>query len=94
MLNNCASLQDPSVLVQFQNTQLTQNNYDPDSLQPYGCDVPGCYTSFSASSGLFYHMKNNHPSLEGIEKPFRCAIPNCQKKYKNINGLQYHLREA
>ncbi|KAI8147145.1 hypothetical protein BJV82DRAFT_597957 [Fennellomyces sp. T-0311] len=63
-------------------------------LSPYGCDVPGCYASFPASSGLFYHMKTTHPNLEGVDKPYRCAMPNCTKRYKNINGLQYHLREA
>ncbi|KAI9278281.1 hypothetical protein BDA99DRAFT_491709 [Phascolomyces articulosus] len=63
-------------------------------LSPYGCDVPGCYASFPVSSGLFYHMKTAHPTLDGVEKPYRCAMPNCTKRYKNINGLQYHLREA
>ncbi|ORY95857.1 hypothetical protein BCR43DRAFT_315044 [Syncephalastrum racemosum] len=67
---------------------------DPVDFSPYGCDVPGCYASFPASSGLFYHMKSMHPNLEGIEKPYRCAMPNCTKRYKNINGLQYHIRDA
>jgi hypothetical protein len=65
-----------------------------EEMNPYGCDVPGCYASFSASSGLFYHMKGAHANLEGISKPYRCAIPGCTKKYKNINGLQYHIRDA
>lgn len=63
-------------------------------LNPYGCDVPGCFDTFSQSSGLFYHMKNAHPDLSGVAKPYRCAVANCPKKYKNINGLQYHLRDA
>ena len=63
-------------------------------LNPYGCDIPGCYTSFPQSSGLFYHMKSAHPNLDGYDKPYRCAMPHCSKRYKNINGLQYHLREA
>ncbi|KAI8339079.1 hypothetical protein BC941DRAFT_451377 [Chlamydoabsidia padenii] len=63
-------------------------------LNPYGCDVPGCYDTFSQSSELFYHMKNVHPDLSGVAKPYRCAVVNCPKKYKNINGLQYHLRDA
>ncbi|ORE04870.1 hypothetical protein BCV72DRAFT_186743, partial [Rhizopus microsporus var. microsporus] len=58
------------------------------------CGVAGCFASFSASNGLFYHMKNSHSNLEQTEKPYRCAVPNCTKRYKNINGLQYHLREA
>ncbi|GAB5585568.1 hypothetical protein Unana1_00468 [Umbelopsis nana] len=65
-----------------------------EEMNPYGCDVPGCYASFSASSGLFYHMKGVHTNLEGISKPYRCAIPGCTKRYKNINGLQYHIRDA
>ncbi|KAL0078690.1 hypothetical protein J3Q64DRAFT_1664832, partial [Phycomyces blakesleeanus] len=86
-----------------QQTRRGQMNYDqqpqPSSssvpeLSPYGCGVPGCFTSFPLSSGLFYHMKSTHPNIDDIEKPFRCAMPNCQKRYKNINGLQYHLREA
>ncbi|KAF7728856.1 hypothetical protein EC973_005482 [Apophysomyces ossiformis] len=64
------------------------------NLNPYGCDIAGCYASFPASSGLFYHMKSVHPNLDSVEKPYRCAMPNCTKRYKNINGLQYHLREA
>ncbi|KAF7723491.1 hypothetical protein EC973_002002 [Apophysomyces ossiformis] len=95
--------QDPSVLAQFQSSAgaverrgMPQEfeNQEMHELNPYGCDVPGCYASFSASTGLFYHMKNVHPSLEGVDKPYRCAMPNCTKRYKNINGLQYHLREA
>ncbi|RUS14959.1 hypothetical protein BC937DRAFT_93101 [Endogone sp. FLAS-F59071] len=66
---------------------------DP-SHRPYGCDVPGCNAAFPASSGLFYHMKGLHPSLDGIEKPYRCAMPGCAKRYKNINGLQYHIKDA
>ncbi|CAO3680334.1 unnamed protein product [Umbelopsis ramanniana] len=65
-----------------------------EEMNPYGCDVPGCFASFPASSGLFYHMKGVHTNLDGIPKPYRCAIPGCTKKYKNINGLQYHIREA
>ncbi|KAI8095644.1 hypothetical protein BDF21DRAFT_406390 [Thamnidium elegans] len=61
---------------------------------PYGCGVMNCFASFSASNGLFYHMKNVHPNIEEIYKPYRCAMPTCPKRYKNINGLQYHLREA
>ncbi|KAI8972699.1 hypothetical protein BDB01DRAFT_809646 [Pilobolus umbonatus] len=61
---------------------------------PYGCGVTGCLASFSASNGLFYHMKSTHPNMEDMYKPYRCAIPTCPKRYKNINGLQYHLREA
>ncbi|KAG0179939.1 hypothetical protein DFQ28_002049 [Apophysomyces sp. BC1034] len=95
--------QDPSVLAQFQSSgggverRGMPQEFDPQEmheLNPYGCDVPGCYASFSASTGLFYHMKSAHPSLEGVDKPYRCAMPNCTKRYKNINGLQYHLREA
>ncbi|PHZ12664.1 uncharacterized protein RHIMIDRAFT_135412 [Rhizopus microsporus ATCC 52813] len=74
----------------------TQPN-QPDifgEIGPYGCGVAGCFASFSASNGLFYHMKNSHSNLEQTEKPYRCAVPNCTKRYKNINGLQYHLREA
>ncbi|KAI8362729.1 hypothetical protein EDC96DRAFT_482701 [Choanephora cucurbitarum] len=62
--------------------------------KPYGCDVPGCYTAFAASTDLFCHMKSCHPNLEGVDKPYRCALINCQKKYKNINGLQYHIKDA
>ncbi|KAI7893937.1 uncharacterized protein EV154DRAFT_392570, partial [Mucor mucedo] len=58
----------------------------------YGCGVMNCFASFSASNGLFYHMKNVHPNIEDIFKPYRCAMPTCPKRYKNINGLQYHLR--
>lgn len=75
-----------------------QQELDPaelhSDLNPYGCDIPGCYASFPQSSGLFYHMKSAHPNLEGVDKPYRCAMPSCSKRYKNINGLQYHLREA
>ncbi|KAI9318567.1 hypothetical protein BX666DRAFT_1513859 [Dichotomocladium elegans] len=79
----------------MQRQRKQQQQKDPISeLNPYGCDIPGCYASFPQSSGLFYHMKTAHPSLEGYDKPYRCAIPNCSKRYKNINGLQYHLREA
>ncbi|KAG0163814.1 hypothetical protein DFQ28_011513 [Apophysomyces sp. BC1034] len=75
--------------------ELEQDFSEPHSdLNPYGCDVAGCYASFSASTGLFYHMKNVHPNLDCVDKPYRCAMPNCTKRYKNINGLQYHLREA
>ncbi|OBZ82376.1 hypothetical protein A0J61_09574, partial [Choanephora cucurbitarum] len=65
-----------------------------NGFKPYGCDVPGCYTAFAASTDLFCHMKSCHPNLEGVDKPYRCALINCQKKYKNINGLQYHIKDA
>jgi hypothetical protein len=93
---------DPSILVQFSNqttnaaqASLTEE-YDEygNGIKPFGCDVPGCYAVFAASTGLFYHMKNSHPHLEGVEKPYRCAMTNCSKKYKNINGLQYHIKDA
>ncbi|KAI9322093.1 hypothetical protein BX666DRAFT_571688 [Dichotomocladium elegans] len=64
------------------------------ALNPYGCDVPGCLSSFPQSTGLFYHMKQCHPDIQKYDKPYRCAMANCAKRYKNINGLQYHLREA
>ncbi|KAI9313653.1 hypothetical protein BX666DRAFT_720349 [Dichotomocladium elegans] len=84
---------DPALL---RNAPQAQSDTDTPTteLNPYGCDVPGCYASFPASNGLFYHMKSAHPNIEGIEKPYRCAMPNCTKRYKNINGLQYHIREA
>ncbi|CAO3636852.1 unnamed protein product [Mucor fragilis] len=94
--------QDPSVLVQYNHsnanhsTTPTQEDYEDygNGLKPYGCDIPGCYAVFADSSGLFYHMKNTHPNLNGIGKPFRCAMVGCTKKYKNINGLQYHIKDA
>lgn len=82
-------------IVDDDTSKLQKRDNEPYSeLNPYGCDIPGCYASFPQSSGLFYHMKSAHPNLEGYPKPYRCAMPNCTKRYKNINGLQYHLREA
>jgi hypothetical protein len=104
-----AQFHDPTVDVIANNLQMQQQEQEQlshqsrleearremlEEMNPYGCDVPGCYASFSASSGLFYHMKGAHANLEGISKPYRCAIPGCTKRYKNINGLQYHIRDA
>jgi hypothetical protein len=95
--------QDPSILAQFPSTAtIMDHDFDENEIlkgygsdvKPYGCDVAGCYAAFQASTGLFYHMKNTHPNLEGVEKPYRCAMLSCSKKYKNINGLQYHIRDA
>jgi hypothetical protein len=69
------------------------SNHSTD-IGPYGCGVTGCFASFSASNGLFAHMKEVHKNTAEIYKPYRCAMPTCPKRYKNINGLQYHLREA
>ncbi|KAG1066415.1 hypothetical protein G6F42_026665 [Rhizopus arrhizus] len=78
--------QDPSVLAQYNNNNINSSSnsnmipnkeeYDEygNGLKPYGCDIPGCYAVFADSSGLFYHMKNNHPNLNGVGKPFRCAM--------------------
>ncbi|ORZ19635.1 hypothetical protein BCR42DRAFT_410159 [Absidia repens] len=102
-LNTALSLPSPSII---SNTTTTfnamndrrQQDYEAPEplghLNPYGCDVFGCFESFSQSNGLFYHMKNVHPDLTNVAKPYRCAVANCSKKYKNINGLQYHLRDA
>ncbi|CAO3596971.1 unnamed protein product [Absidia cylindrospora] len=101
--NTALSLPSPSII---SNTTTTfnvmndrrQQDYEAPEplghLNPYGCDVFGCFESFSQSNGLFYHMKNVHPDLTNVAKPYRCAVANCSKKYKNINGLQYHLRDA
>ncbi|KAI8049800.1 uncharacterized protein B0P05DRAFT_592077 [Gilbertella persicaria] len=87
---------DPTVLAQYPPMQSREERKEGihSDIGPYGCGVMGCFASFSASNGLFYHMKSAHPNLEEIYKPYRCAMPNCPKRYKNINGLQYHLREA
>ncbi|KAI8378011.1 uncharacterized protein BYT42DRAFT_364731 [Radiomyces spectabilis] len=102
-LSSLLTQSDPSVLAQFRNSgtppSLKRSSTDlanepHQDLMPYGCDVPGCGANFPTSSGLFYHMKSDHPNLSGVEKPYRCGMPNCAKRYKNINGLQYHLRDA
>lgn len=77
----------------FPNNNNNNSNGTSD-VGPYGCGVPNCFASFSASNSLFYHVKNTHTNTEDVIKPYRCAMPSCLKRYKNINGLQYHLREA
>ena len=66
--------------------QPSQETKVETNVKAYGCGVMGCDGSYSSPSGLYYHCKAAHPTVN----PFRCALAG-SKKYKNITVMDLHI---